>query len=124
MLFKCGSMYESEDSKSIFCNMNAGCVLEESDVATPELLQRLDSKNARQYRLKTLQKEASEENEPLLGIVKQPSHFPYSKLLILIVVWLAFFAVQVLRGGKSSPVSLLTRKPLPHESRGLQFDDN
>lgn len=88
--------------------MNAGCVLEESDVAAPEMLKRLDSKNARQYRLKSLQKERSEANEPLLGISKQPSNFPHGKLLTLSVVWLAFFAVQVLRGGKSSPVSLPT----------------
>jgi len=89
--------------------MNAGCVLEESDVAPPELLKRLDSKNARQFRLKTLEKETSEQNEPLLGTVKQPSRFPYGKLLMLTVVWLAFFAVQVLRGGKSSPVSSQTQ---------------
>jgi len=89
--------------------MNAGCVLEESDVAAPEMLKRLDSKNARQHRLKTLQRQASEINEPLLGTANEPSHFPYGKLFILTVVWLAFFAVQVLRGGKSSPVSSLSQ---------------
>ena len=82
-------------------------------MARPELLKRLDSKNSRQNLLKTLQRQASQANEPLIGnLTKQPSHFPYAKLLMLTVVWLAFFAVQVLRGGKSSPVSLLTTHTL------------
>lgn len=91
----------------------AGCVLEESDVASPEVLKRLDSKNSRENLLKALQKEGTEANEPLLGNLKQPSHFPFVKFFMITVVWLVFFAVQVLRGGKSSPVSVLTRNLFP-----------
>ncbi|KAG0581448.1 hypothetical protein KC19_4G252700 [Ceratodon purpureus] len=98
------------EHKSSTFNVLTGCVLEESDVAPPEVLKRLDSKSSRQNLQKALQKEGSDANEPLLGNQKQPSHFPFVKLFMLTVVWLVFFAVQVLRGGKSSP-SILNVEP-------------
>jgi hypothetical protein len=93
------------------CRILTGCVLEESDVASPEMLKRLDSKNSRHQLLKTLRSEGSGVHAPLLGILKHERHFPLVKFSMLAVVWLVFFAVQVLRGGKSSPVSALTPKP-------------
>jgi len=102
-------MYASKVSLSIFCNINVGCVLEESNVVAPEMPKRLDSKNTWQHHVKSLRKEASERIELFLGTTSDLWSFPYEKLLMLTVVWLAFFAVQVLRGGKSSLISFLSQ---------------
>lgn len=103
--------------------MIAGCVLEESDVASPELLKRLDSRRSRQdllQRNSSLKNKGHEASEPLLITPEQQSHFPYGKLLMLTSVWLAFFAVQILRGGKSGAVSLhISTSSLSFSDRGL-----
>lgn len=84
-----------------------GCVLEESEAATSEALERLDSKLSWQN---LCPKEGDEAIVPLLGESKPPRNFPYVKLLMLTLVWTAFLAVQLLRGGKSSDVSLRSPK--------------
>lgn len=104
---KSGSSLEAQEhlsTASSTFNVLTGCVLEESDVASPEVLKRLDSRRSRQdllQRNSSLKNKRDEASEPLLITPEQQSHFPYGKLLMLTSVWLAFFAVQILRGGKS-----------------------
>lgn len=77
-------------------------------MASSELLKRLDSRKARQNLMKrssSLKHSGGEETELLLDNPEEWSNFPYAKLLMLALVWLAFFAVQILRGGKSGAVS-------------------
>lgn len=91
---------------------HTGCVLEEGDVASEEVLKRLNSRTSRQNSLRQTQTQSphvghNQGSEPLLGNPKELPQwsFPVSKLLLLSLVWFAFFAVQILRGGKSGAVS-------------------
>jgi hypothetical protein len=100
----------STDGPSFATGMHAGCVLEESNVASPDVLKRADSRKSRQNLMKrtsSLKHSRGEATEPLLDDnPEEQSGFPYVKLFMLILVWLAFFAVQILQGGKSGAISL------------------
>lgn len=100
--------------KSSTFNVLTGCVLEESDVASPDVLKRADSRKSRQNlmrRTSSLKLSRGEATEPLLDEnPEEQSGFPYVKLFMLTSVWLAFFAVQILRGGKSG-ASILNLEP-------------